>query len=161
MTRTPFISGNYYHIKNSANNQENLFYEDENYWHFLRLFEVHVAPVAELVAYCLLNDRFELLIRIKPESEIPEKFQMKTYLPLSHMFNAYTKGMNSRYGRRGSLFRDHFTREKVQLSDLTRMLAGMRLLQKSHPDSKVVTKVPAFVLERKTKTDRDAGFASK
>ena len=39
---------------------------------FLKLFEKHLFPVADLFAYCLLRNHFHILARIKSEEEIFE-----------------------------------------------------------------------------------------
>ena len=33
---TPIIAGNYYHIYNKGNNGENIFFDTDNYYHFLK-----------------------------------------------------------------------------------------------------------------------------
>ena len=61
--------GRYYHIYNRGNNRENLFLEERNYRHFLKLYARYVAPVADTYAYCLLKNHFHLLVRIKEIAE--------------------------------------------------------------------------------------------
>ena len=41
----PLQHGRYYHIYNRGNNRENLFLEERNYRHFLRLYAHYVEPV--------------------------------------------------------------------------------------------------------------------
>lgn len=60
----------YYHIYNRGNNRENIFQEDRNYWHFLKLYLHHIEPIAQTFAYCLLRNHFHLLVKIKTEDEI-------------------------------------------------------------------------------------------
>ena len=73
---SPLLYDTYYHIYNRGVNRENIFVEERNYDLFLRLFERHLAPVADLFAYCLLRNHFHLAVRIKSEGEILET--MKT-----------------------------------------------------------------------------------
>lgn len=66
----PLEHGCYYHIYNRGNNGEQLFYTPENYYHFLRLYEKYIDPIADTYAWCLMGNHFHLLVRIKEEKEI-------------------------------------------------------------------------------------------
>lgn len=59
-----------YHIYNRGNNREDIFVQERNYRHFLKLYARYVDPVAETFAFCLLKNHFHLLVRIKSEEEI-------------------------------------------------------------------------------------------
>jgi putative transposase len=74
---SPLLYDTYYHIYNRGVNGENIFVEERNYGLFLRLFERHIVPVADLFAYCLLRNHFHVAVRIKSEGEILET-QIKT-----------------------------------------------------------------------------------
>ena len=50
-------SGSFYHIYNRGNNSEVIFRELENYLYFLKLLKKHINPVADIYAYCLLNNQ--------------------------------------------------------------------------------------------------------
>ena len=122
-TKVPLSHGNYYHIYNRGNNRIDLFYEPENYYHFLRLYAKYINPIADTYAWCLLKNHFHLLVRIKEKNEInPENLtynttqQPKVIEPsrqFSHLFNAYTQAINKRYKRTGSLFETKFERKQV------------------------------------------------
>jgi putative transposase len=121
--KEPIIHGNYYHIYNRGNNGIDVFLENENYYHFLRLYAKYIEPVAETFAWCLLKNHFHLLVRIKEQMGI-EQSQL-TYTTtekpkiidpsrqFSHLFNAYTQSINKRYNRTGSLFETTFERKLV------------------------------------------------
>jgi len=114
---------NYYHIYNRGNNGDNIFYDTENYFHFLRLYEKYMEPVVETFAWCLLNNHFHLLIYVKTESEINSNILdystvekpkvISTTNQFSHFFNAYTQAINKRHNRTGSLFEKNFERKQV------------------------------------------------
>ena len=96
----------FYHIFNRGNNKQNIFFEKENYEYFLRLLEKHICPVAKIYSYCLLSNHFHLLIQIKKGAINPsQKF--------SNFFNSYTKSINKKYNRTGSLFQKPFKRIRV------------------------------------------------
>jgi putative transposase len=111
----------FYHIFNRGNNKENLFIEDEKYLHFLKLIKNHLVSIAEIYSYCLLKNHFHLVLKIKSKDEI-EKILLidKIHQPFSNLFNAYTKAINKKYNREGSLFRVRFKRERIDSEDYLR-----------------------------------------
>ena len=121
----PIKHDTYYHIYNRGINCETLFREPDNYRHFLRLYEKYIDPVAETFAWCLLNNHFHLLVRIKEEDEVvalsnPARVRnpgrVRQHLPskaFSNLFNAYTQAINKRYNRNGSLFEKPFRRIEI------------------------------------------------
>jgi REP element-mobilizing transposase RayT len=74
----PLEFNHYYHIYNRGNNRENIFKEERNYRHFLKLYVKYIEPIADTFAYCLLPNHFHLLVRIKAEEEqaIRETFEV-------------------------------------------------------------------------------------
>ena len=123
MNKIPLIEGNYYHIYNRGNNGDNLFYENENYYHFLRLYEKYITPVTETYAWVLLKNHFHVLVYIKMQHEIDSS--LLTYSTVekpkiinsskqfSNLFNAYTQSINKRHKRTGSLFEKPFERKLI------------------------------------------------
>src|SRR5690554_2256509 len=115
----------YYHIYNHANGNENLFREEKNYSFFLQKYELHINPIAETIAWCLMPNHFHLLVKIKSEEEINstfpkfrtlEKFDDKTNFlskQFANFFSSYTQSFNKVYGRRGSLFLKNFKRKEI------------------------------------------------
>jgi putative transposase len=114
MKKDSFESGHIYHIYNRGNNKENLFKEDKNYSYFISLMERHLLPGCDIYAYCLMKNHFHLLIRIKDDQDLPDRFKVKPYLMFSNLFNAYTKAINKMYNRTGSLFQKHPPRKRIQ-----------------------------------------------
>lgn len=98
--------GHYYHIFNKGNNSQTVFFEDDNYVYFLMLLKRYLLDVSDVYCYCLLPNHFHILIRIKDEADDPSQ-------KLSNLFNAYTKAINKRFDRSGSLFQKPFKRIKV------------------------------------------------
>lgn len=103
--------GGTYHIFNRGNNKEDIFREAVNYDYFLQLLKKYIIPIADVYAYCLLKNHFHFLLRIKDAQDLPPKFCERPHLAFSHLFNAYTKAINKRYGRSGSLFQEHIKRK--------------------------------------------------
>jgi REP element-mobilizing transposase RayT len=124
-------SGQYYHIYNHANGDDNLLKEAKNYSYFLAKYQQHINPIAETIAWCLMPNHFHLLIRIKEEvvlkqdfpkfetlenPNIEEKELKLSYLlskQFSNFFSSYSQSFNKVYQRRGSLFLKNFKRKLI------------------------------------------------
>ena len=122
----PLQYGQTYHIHNRGNNCENIFVEERNRQHFLRLYTKYIEPTGDTYAYCLLRNLFHFLVRMKTEEEQEETYKAGEISSLtagfkpknpsqqfSNLFNAYAKAMNSAYERSGSLFHNLFGRVRV------------------------------------------------
>ena len=128
----PLENGSYYHIYNRGNNSDDIFYEKDNYYHFLRLYEKYIDPIADTFAWCLLKNHFHILVYIKTDSEInKDQLSYSTVIKpkvisaskqFSHFFNAYTQSINKKHNRTGSLFEKNFERKLVQSEDYFRRL---------------------------------------
>ena len=113
-----FEHGVIYHVFNRGNNLESIFKEPQNYNLFLNLVKKYLLKVADIYAYCLLDNHFHLLLRIKEKSEILDKsMQEKPYLGFSHFLNSYAQIINKAYNRKGSLFQEHLKRIRVTDND--------------------------------------------
>lgn len=122
MKTTPLEYGKFYHIYNRGINGCSLFYENENYEYFLHLYEKYISLVADTFAWVLMRNHFHLLVRIKTINELNlqgfENLEGLNYpqnrnrvnQQFSNLFNAYTKAINKRYHRTGSLFEHPFRR---------------------------------------------------
>lgn len=112
-----------YHLYNRGVNRVNLFNSDENYRYFLQLFVRHVAPIAQVYAYCLLPNHFHFLLRLRERDDILGNHELRQFwthtesdrphLFFSNWFNAYARAFNRRYQRTGSLFQRPFGRKPI------------------------------------------------
>lgn len=129
----PLLHGCYYHIYNRGTNGEPIFREDRNYRHFLKLYASYIVPIADSFAYCLLNNHFHFLVRIKtvierqvfaesqigpvsetgPISAEPIFKLKKNSRHFNNFFIAYAKAFNKAYQRTGALFESPFKRKLV------------------------------------------------
>ncbi|MDQ0476135.1 transposase [Chryseobacterium sp. MDT2-18] len=111
----------FYHIYNRGINGGKLFFNHQNYLYFLKLISEKVKPVAEIHSYCLLQNHFHLLVRIKSEELIRLKFPEKENSHIesiisqqfSNTFNSYSQAINKHFGRTGKLFELPFRRKKM------------------------------------------------
>jgi REP element-mobilizing transposase RayT len=131
--------GSFYHIYNRGNNKENIFFEEKNYQHFLKLFDQYLSPYIDVYAYCLMPNHFHFLIRVKtaeeqvPEwktsevlktsevssatSEVLQNRGSKKLTPIEKAFKdffiSYAKSINKALGRTGSLFQSKFKKKEI------------------------------------------------
>ena len=106
------VAGEYYHVYNRGNNRQDVFFERENYLFFLRrvrkylVGDTQTSEVSEtsevwttIIAYCLMPNHFHLLV-CPHDDELSRRMQRFSI--------SYTKAMNKRYDRVGSLFQGQF-----------------------------------------------------
>lgn len=67
---TQLQPNNYYRIFNRGINGNTVFFEERNYHYFLQQYATYTFPFIETYAYCLLNNHFHLLIRVRSEDEL-------------------------------------------------------------------------------------------
>jgi putative transposase len=102
---TSFAQGSYYHVYNRGNNYQTIFFERESYLHFLRLAGRYlVGENIMILAYCLMPNHYHLLVHCTGD-KLSEAMQLLSL--------AYTKGINKRFNRVGSLFQGRFKAVEV------------------------------------------------
>ncbi|MEO5645210.1 MAG: transposase [Bacteroidia bacterium] len=113
-----FESGCYYHIYNHGNSSDNLFVEQANYYFFLKRLNFYISDVTDLYSWCLLPNHFHILVRIKDNcinsegiNVIPDHKMVSERF--RHFFTSYSKAINKKYNRRGTLFLRSFHRKKI------------------------------------------------
>ena len=121
------LDDSFYHIYNCGNNKENIFLENDNYNYFIGLVKKHITPVCEILAYCLLKNHFHLLVKTKESIE-----SKKISQSFSNLFNSYSKSFNKKYDRTGSLFKDRFSRIKIENEEYLRNLVVYIHLNSTH-----------------------------
>lgn len=146
-----FETGHIYHIFNRGNNKEAIFKEQRNYGYFLKLMEKHVGTIAQILCYCLLEDRFHLVFKIKEPGNLPMASIGKLHQPLSNFFNSYAKSINKAYGRSGSLFQEHFFKSEICYEDDLRQL----IVSIHNISTKVLCSYPLFFSKMETRVDKE------
>jgi len=104
-----FRAGHYYHLYNRGNNRQAIFFERENYLFFLRQMRKYFLPESvEIIAYCLMPNHYHLLVYLKVDDlvSIMQPFTL-----------SYTKAINQRYARTGTLFQGRFKAILVDRDD--------------------------------------------
>ena len=125
---TPFIPGHYYHFYNRGNNRQTIFFERDNYLYFLKGIKRYLRDNATIIAYCLMPTHYHILARVKPPTS---ETQTSEFLKNSEVWNAattsaeistalmrlsvsYTKAINKRFNRVGTLFQGQFKGKPVK-----------------------------------------------
>lgn len=119
----PLEHGKYYHIYNRGNNSIDLFFDTDSYYHFLKLYDKYISPIADTYAWCLLKNHFHVLVYIRMEHEIEfDKLEYSTIekpkviepsKQFGYLFNAYTQAINKKFNRTGGLFEKPFERKII------------------------------------------------
>jgi len=96
-----FVEGQFYHIYNRGSGRQPIFFVEENYHYLLRLFKKYTQTTGiTIIAYCLMPNHYHFLVRQDGETPAGLLFQ--------RVFNAYTKAINKKYDRIGTLFQGRY-----------------------------------------------------
>lgn len=139
-----FEAGDFYHIYNRGANRENIFFEQEDYDVFLKKYFYYLYPSVETLSWCLMSNHFHALIRIRTVSEQVELYkkfvesfksgrfhgrfspEIKSYnasRQLAHFMNSYTRFLNRKMNRKGTLIEGPIKRIKISSdSHLTHLI---------------------------------------
>lgn len=129
MPRLPriYIKEALYFITCRGEHNETLFKEEKDYLMFLDLMKKYQEQYdIKLFAYCLMPDHLHLLVEMeKPQTDSPETGKSQGMSDfMRDLNNNYTKYYNSRYERKGHLFRERFKSALIEKdSHLLKMTA--------------------------------------
>jgi REP element-mobilizing transposase RayT len=120
----PFVPGVCYHIYNRGNNRQKIFFQPDNYRYFLHNMKQYLAPVARIMAYCLMPTHYQILARVKTSEVLDDqkltgtKSEKTSEVSLSRAMMrlsvSYTKAINRRFSRVGALFQGQFHAKPVR-----------------------------------------------
>ncbi len=133
-----FHPGVYYHVYNRTNNREPLFKDEDDKKVFLSRYRYYLTEYVDLYAWCLMENHFHLLIRVKAEEIILRQIQQshqedqiaahrhflqspesnRDFHPVverqfTRMFTSYSAKFNLKNKRTGNLFHRPFNRVEV------------------------------------------------
>ncbi|GBD87973.1 transposase IS200 like protein [bacterium BMS3Abin03] len=101
-----FQKGSVYHIYNRGCNKDKIFFEDRNYLFLLRKVRKYTEQFdITVIAYCFMPNHYHFIFRQNSDLEINNCVQ--------NIFNSYTKAINKRYKRRGTLFEGKFKAKEI------------------------------------------------
>ena len=161
-----FIEGQFYHIYNKGNNSQKIFYERDNYIFSLRKIRTHLCPHVDVLSYCLMPNHFHFLVYVpvEPSQNEPQihvaNFE-KTYTlaelrateergleenPINKsirdgiavILRSYTRAMNKRYKRPGSLFQQKTKAKDLSQKDINYPFVCFHYIHQNPIKSKLV-----------------------
>lgn len=127
--RDDFEPDKFYHVFNHAVGSEDLFKNDENKRYFLEKYAKYIEPICATYCYCLMNNHFHFMVKVRSEAELLQFFAAKkrrevvpslhdiVMQEFSNFFNAYAKAFNKIYDRKGALFIDYVRRTELDSFD--------------------------------------------
>lgn len=111
--------GKVFHIYNRGNQQQKIFFSEDNYLFFMRKMQSGLLPFCDLLAYCLMPNHFHWLLRIKSVNEFSETEERMNAEKFSKaagiLLRSYTRAIQRQQIFTGSLFQQN-TQSKI-LSD--------------------------------------------
>ena len=115
-----FTNGHIYHVFNRSNNSQVIFPNRDKYLFFLAKINEFIKPHAQILAWCLMPTHFHLMIDVDnykiqslndPSTEVLPANPNIKYRTLNDsvaiMLRSYTRTINLKYKRHGSLFQQH------------------------------------------------------
>jgi REP element-mobilizing transposase RayT len=127
--------GFFYHIYNRGAGKSNLFWTVDDYREFIKKYVYYLYPSVQTFAWCLMSNHFHALIRIRTVDEQSELFRLlknqfeignlhgnvdpaeKAFIAskqLSHFMNGYTRFINKKRERSGTLIEGPLKRKKIE-----------------------------------------------
>jgi len=132
-----FECGNFFHFYTRANAKEDkLFFERDNYLYFLRQFTKYLNPVFITICYCLIPNHYHFLIKVRNQNKIFEYQKKQNYKfagqelkqneflvrQIINFHISYSKAINKKYHRKGSLFQERpKTKPVLEINYLLRL----------------------------------------
>ena len=143
-----FQQGNFYHIYNRANSENDLlFIEEENYSYFLKKYRKFLEEYFETICYCLIPNHFHFLVRVREIINLPnfknlaslDAISNHSIQQIKNFLICYTKSFNKKYNRKGSLFQKP---TKSKIIDKQRYLQSIvRYIHRNPIKHKIVERI--------------------
>src|SRR5690606_29318195 len=104
-----FETGEQYHIYNRGNNQQQIFFNNDNYLFFLQKLNKQIKPNCDLLCWCLMPNHFHLIINANDTSCITRKAFGNNYIQelsyqIGKLIGSYSQAINKQNNSGGSLF---------------------------------------------------------
>jgi REP element-mobilizing transposase RayT len=124
--------GKYYHIYNRSNNREVVFKRTENYHYFIEKYEKLILPFVETISYCFIPTHFHFCIKVTThDTDLLRK-------NVGVLLSSYTRAINKRYDRNGSLFQKHT--KAIEVDDEAYILTLCMYIHQNPVRSRIVVK---------------------
>jgi REP element-mobilizing transposase RayT len=119
-----FSPGEFYHFYNRGVNRGAIFFEEDNYLLFLYNLERYLAPVMDVVAFCLMPTHYHILGGVRGDISSSAEVTGKVSKAMMRLSVSYTKAVNHRYDRVGPLFQGAFQAKHIDSNAYLWQLSG-------------------------------------
>lgn len=127
-----FKRGSYYHIYNRGANKKRIFFERDNYLYLLKKLKYYKNNYDfSVIAYCLMPNHYHFLLRQDANEPLN--------IPIAYLFNAYTKAINKKYKRTGTLFECPF--KSIEIEDVNYLIELCRYIHRNPVDDGIVKQI--------------------
>ncbi len=131
-----------YHIYNRGNNQQIVFFNDENYLYFLRKCHHYLKPCCNILGWCLMPNHFHFLVEVTDESIKPVKSGGIIMPLITNGFrllqSSYAKGINKQLNRSGNLFQQK-TKAKLVSDENNYLISAFHYIHQNPIKANLVT----------------------
>ncbi len=101
-----FQKDSVFHIYNRGCNKSKIFFEEENYEFLINKVRKYSKEFdISVIAYCLMPNHYHFILKQNSEMGLNKCVQ--------NIFNSYTKAINKRYKRSGTLFEGKFKANEI------------------------------------------------
>lgn len=107
---TPIRTGRYFHLFNRGINHQTVFTCEEDKQVFLDKVKHYLHDYAEILSYCILDNHYHFLIRIKESGPHSSCFSKQ----FGKLILSYTYYFNKKYDHQGPIFHRRFKRLEVE-----------------------------------------------
>lgn len=126
-----FEAGDIYHIYNQGNNRQKIFFNQENYYFFLKKLGDYILPYADILAWCLMPNHFHLMVYVHSVSvpvsidgvtqshPVNNKKERVFNDSIAILLRSYTRAVNKQEDRTGCLFREETKAECITKPNLS------------------------------------------
>jgi REP element-mobilizing transposase RayT len=127
-----FLKGKYFHIYNRGANKKKIFFEEENYIYLLKKLKYYSKKYEfSVIAYCLMPNHYHFVLRQDGDTALN--------IPIAFLFNGYTKAVNKKYNRTGTMFEGPF--KSVEVEDVNYLLELCRYIHRNPVDDGLVDQI--------------------
>ena len=116
-----YTPGNFYHVYNQGNDRRVIFIQSPNDYNlFIKLMREKLIPHVDLISYCLMPNHFHFMFKTDDRCGLISKAGCLETNPVSkgiqHLLSGYTRIINKRDGRSGSIFRQRTQARQLDYS---------------------------------------------
>jgi putative transposase len=131
-----FKKSRYYHVYNRGANRNKIFFAKENYLFLLKKLKEYSKKFNfAVIAYCLMPNHYHFLLRQDGDDPLN--------ISIGFLFNSYSKAINKKYNKSGTLFEGHF--KCVEVDDEKYLLELCRYIHRNPVDDKVTENIEEWV----------------